>query len=39
VVRRYQSEPTPVVRDIRAGWRTGRSDRVLGGDFDLFAAS
>ena len=39
VVRRYQSEPTPLVRDLRAGWRTGRIDRVLGGDFDLFAAS
>ncbi len=39
VIRRYQSEPTPLVRDIRAGWRTGRIDRVLGGDFDLFAAS
>ncbi len=39
VVRRYQREPTPLVRDIRAGWRSGRIDRVLGGDFDLFAAS
>jgi ATP-dependent Clp protease ATP-binding subunit ClpC len=37
VVRRYQRDPTPLVRDLRAGWRTGRVDRVLGGDFDLFA--
>ncbi len=37
VVRRYREEPTPLVRDAVRGWRTGRIDRVLGGDFDLFA--
>jgi ATP-dependent Clp protease ATP-binding subunit ClpC len=36
VVRRYREQPSPLVRDSR-GWRTGRLDRVLGGDFDLFA--
>jgi ATP-dependent Clp protease ATP-binding subunit ClpC len=36
LVRRYQREPTPLVRDLRAGWRTGRLDRVLAGDFDLY---
>jgi ATP-dependent Clp protease ATP-binding subunit ClpC len=36
VVRRYQREPSPLVRDVRAGWRTGRIERVLGGDFDLY---
>ena len=36
VVRRYQRDPTPLVRDLRDGWRTGRIDRVLAGDFDLF---
>ena len=36
VVRRYRREPSPLVRD-RSGWRTGRLQAVLGGDFDLFA--
>ncbi len=35
VVRRYREAPSPLVRDAR-GWRTGRIDRVLDGDFDLF---
>lgn len=33
--RRYQEHPTPLVRDAVRGWRSGRLDRVLGGDFDL----
>ena len=36
VVRRYRLEPAPLVRDARRGYRTGRLDRVLAGDFDLF---
>ncbi len=36
VVRRYRPEPTPLVRDAVRGYRTGRLDRVLAGDFDLF---
>jgi ATP-dependent Clp protease ATP-binding subunit ClpC len=36
IVRRYREEPSPLVRDIARGWRTGRIDLVLGGDFDLF---
>jgi hypothetical protein len=35
IVRRYRFLPSPLVRD-RRGWRTGRADRVLAGDFDLF---
>jgi ATP-dependent Clp protease ATP-binding subunit ClpC len=35
VVRRYREEPSPLVRDSVRGWRTGRLDRVLEGDFDL----
>jgi ATP-dependent Clp protease ATP-binding subunit ClpC len=35
VVRRYRRLPSPLVRDALAGWRTGRLDQVLGGDFDL----
>jgi ATP-dependent Clp protease ATP-binding subunit ClpC len=36
VVRRYRLEPAPLVRDAQRGYRTGRVDRVLAGDFDLF---
>ncbi len=37
VVRRYREQPSPLVRDAVRKWRTGRIDRVLAGDFDLFA--
>ena len=37
VVRRYREQP-PLVRDAAGGWRTGRLDVVLGGDFDLLQA-
>jgi ATP-dependent Clp protease ATP-binding subunit ClpC len=37
VVRRYREEP-PLVRDAAGGWRTGRLDLVLGGEFDLLQA-
>ncbi len=36
VVRRYWKEPSPLVRDLIRGWRTGRIDQVLDGHFDLF---
>jgi ATP-dependent Clp protease ATP-binding subunit ClpC len=36
VVCRYREEPAPLVRDSVRGYRTGRLDRVLAGDFDLF---
>jgi ATP-dependent Clp protease ATP-binding subunit ClpC len=36
VVRRYRPGRAPLVRDAVRGYRTGRVDRVLGGDFDLF---
>jgi ATP-dependent Clp protease ATP-binding subunit ClpC len=35
VVRSYREEPSPLVRDRQRGWRTGKLERVLGGDFDL----
>jgi ATP-dependent Clp protease ATP-binding subunit ClpC len=35
VCRRYRLSPSPLARDSRAGWRTGRVDRVLAGDFDV----
>ena len=37
IIRRYRDDPAPVVRDS-AGWRTGRLEAVLGGDFDLMGA-
>ena len=39
VVRRYRSEPSPLVRNTNGSWRTGKLDAVLRGDFDLMAAS
>ena len=39
VVRRYRSEPSPLVRNMNGSWRTGKLDAVLRGDFDLIAAS
>jgi ATP-dependent Clp protease ATP-binding subunit ClpC len=35
VVRRYRTEPSPLVRDTVREWRTGRLDRVLAGEFDV----
>ncbi|MDH5824190.1 AAA family ATPase [Luteimonas sp. RD2P54] len=35
ICRRYRGEPAPLVRDNRRGWRSGRLDRVLAGDFDI----
>jgi ATP-dependent Clp protease ATP-binding subunit ClpC len=37
IVRRYREQPSPLVRDAVAGWRTGRIEDVLNGDFDLIA--
>jgi len=36
IVRRYREEPSPLVRDSLRGWRTGRFDQVMEGNFDLF---
>jgi ATP-dependent Clp protease ATP-binding subunit ClpC len=35
IVRRYREEPDMLVRDARKGWRSGRLQAVLAGDFDL----
>jgi hypothetical protein len=35
VVRRYRDDSSPLIRDLRHGWRTGRVDLVFNGDFDL----
>ena len=36
IVRRYRPGKSPLVRDGVRGYRTGRLDRVLAGDFDLY---
>ena len=36
VVRRYRPGKSPLVRDGVRGYRTGKLERVLAGDFDLF---
>ncbi len=38
LTRRYRNGASPLVRDMAAGWRSGRLDAVLRGDFDLIAA-
>jgi ATP-dependent Clp protease ATP-binding subunit ClpC len=38
IVRRYRIEPSPLVRDAERGWRTGRLDDVLAGNFDVFTS-
>ena len=36
IVRRYRPGKAPLVRDSVREYRTGRLDRVLAGDFDLY---
>ncbi len=36
IVRRYRPGKSPLVRDGVRGYRTGRLERVLAGDFDLY---
>jgi hypothetical protein len=35
VVRRYRLDSSPVIRDLRQGWRTGRVELVFDGHFDV----
>ncbi len=35
LIRRYRGGASPLVRDVASGWRSGRLDAVLRGDFDL----
>ncbi|MDP2709765.1 MAG: hypothetical protein Q8O56_00980 [Solirubrobacteraceae bacterium] len=37
ITRRYRDQPSPLVRDVARGWRTGRLATVLAGNFDLIA--
>ena len=34
--RRYKLQKSPVIKDLKNNWQTGKTDRVLFGDFDLF---
>jgi ATP-dependent Clp protease ATP-binding subunit ClpC len=38
IVRHYRESPSPLVRDHVRGYRTGRLDLVLAGEFDRLAA-
>ncbi|MEM9276678.1 MAG: AAA family ATPase, partial [Cyanobacteria bacterium P01_F01_bin.143] len=38
-IRRYQIKKSPLVKDIKNKWQTGKIDKVLSGDFDLFNIS
>ncbi len=38
IVRSYRLGAAPIVRDSARGWRTGRLDHVLAGNFDLMAS-
>ena len=37
VVRRYRDDTSPLVRDMKQGWRTGRVDLVFDGHFDVLS--
>jgi len=37
IVRRYRVDSSPLVRDLKQGWRTGRTELVFEGHFDLIA--
>jgi ATP-dependent Clp protease ATP-binding subunit ClpC len=39
VIRRYRLGASPLVRDVPHGWRTGRPELVLDGNFDLLPAA
>lgn len=36
VVRRYRMDKSPVVKDLKNRWQTGKVEYVLNGNFDLF---
>jgi len=37
IVRRYRVDASPIVRDMKQGWRTGRTELVFEGHFDVIA--
>jgi len=37
IVRRYRVDSSPIIRDLKQGWRTGRTELVFEGHFDLIA--
>ena len=38
VVRRYRGGASPLVRDGKKAWRSGKFDAVMAGDFDVIGA-
>jgi ATP-dependent Clp protease ATP-binding subunit ClpC len=38
IIRRYRLDSSPLIRDARKGWRTGKVHLVLDGDFDLITS-
>ena len=38
-VRRYKMDKSPIVKDLKNHWQTGKIDRVLNGDFDFYNSS
>jgi ATP-dependent Clp protease ATP-binding subunit ClpC len=39
VVRRYRGGASPLVRDGKRGWRSGKFESILDGNFDLIGAT
>jgi ATP-dependent Clp protease ATP-binding subunit ClpC len=39
IMRRYRGGDAALVRDARLGWRSGKFDQILDGDFDLIGAT
>jgi ATP-dependent Clp protease ATP-binding subunit ClpC len=35
ITRKYRHKPSPLISDNVSHWRSGRLDKILGGDFDL----
>lgn len=38
ITRRYRGGGSPLVRDAKGGWRSGKFEAILGGDVDLIGA-
>ncbi|MEO1049925.1 MAG: AAA family ATPase [Bacteroidota bacterium] len=37
VCRRYKLSKSPLIRDLKKNWQTGKVEKVFGGDFDLMS--
>ena len=34
--RRYKFQKSPLIKDVKQNWQTGKVERVMNGDLDLF---